>query len=1090
MFRKFTIGILLLGLAHGLLAQESLKSEQSVSRRQLDNREMPINEQRSRASEFARLNNLPERISYSDGTILEIRRITPAGQPVYYKTFNLNAAKTISTNKVWRGGTAGLNLDGSGIVVGIWDGGIVRASHVEFGGRAIVMDGASSKVDHATHVAGTVGAAGVRNDAHGMAHRSTLESYDWNNDLQEMEAAAEQGLLISNHSYGYNSGWDYNPDDDRWSWWGWEGFSENEDYSFGFYWDEDSLRDEITYRNPYYLIVTSAGNDRGDGPSPGTPHDVWTGSSWEESTTTRAKDGGEDGFDCVPWGAVAKNTLAVGAILDIPGGYTDTSDVELIHYSVFGPTDDGRIKPDLVANGLTLLSSTAASDQSYSAYSGTSMSAPSVSGSLALLQQNFHDLHGKYMLSSQVRALVLHTADEAGNPGPDYMHGWGVMNTRKAAELITELPGEQLFSDTLNNLEAKDYLLFSNGQEEVRITMAWTDPPGMVPAYQLNPTDTMLVNDLDITLVRESDKAVFRPFVLDPSNPSKMAQTGDNQLDNIEQIVIKIPEEGLYTLHVSHKDSLVHGVQAFSVVVTGLKYEYVASGRIELNEANGTVLLTSADRYLNNMEVEWLIETNNDLPVSFYFDFLETEADRDILTIYDGIDTTSPVLAVFSGSLEAADTMLISSSDQMFITFSSDEQVTAKGFLARYCTLAPEGSYLIGGENYPCANTTEAYAAVGQEGAYFMWDSDKDWEISQKSVEGIHVAVGDSEGLLSVSPYNRCGTGIESMLSIQTLPRAPMLEYMNGDTIPCLGDTSLMTTNSMAGVLYQWELPDSWEGSSTSDSLFYVPRGESGKIYLTAYNACGQGNVLSRSIQVHDVPVSHSIATVKDPPCALTTQNFYVNALPDHQYVWRVQDDWQISGSDTGDTVSVVIGEEISYLHLTSINHCGETADKRFYLTSPIPPDAKLLKYEGQYAYPELEISNMNEFKSVQWYRNGEALSGTSGALNKLVVNLNGMYTVETISDDGCVNPGSDVSGMLVEQNELAFLVYRSGESAIIIHNTTSEPASYSIVSIGGQLVGNGLAQPGVNELSFRANGVFLVRITGQGIDQKYKVLF
>ena len=67
---------------------------------------------------------------------------------MYYQTDNATAAATISTDQVYSGGSAGLNLDGSGITVREWDGGAVRLTHQEYGGRVVMGDGASTTHYH------------------------------------------------------------------------------------------------------------------------------------------------------------------------------------------------------------------------------------------------------------------------------------------------------------------------------------------------------------------------------------------------------------------------------------------------------------------------------------------------------------------------------------------------------------------------------------------------------------------------------------------------------------------------------------------------------------------------------------------------------------------------------------------------------------------------------------------------------------------------------------------------------------------------------------------------------------------------------
>ncbi len=204
------------------------------------------------------------------------------GRPVYYVTANLNAAISLQTDRVrdllpW-------DLDGEGVIVGVWDAAGVRKTHQEFQGpdgqsRVTILAGSATSA-HSTHVAGTIGAAGVVPSAKGMAPRVHIESYDWNDDLSQMSgrAAGRPGetnaIYVSNHSYGIMVGWEYLTSDAYsghigWHWWGdWSGPDSIEPW-FGSYSDIASGWDQITCRSPYYLAFTSAGNDRSDAPEVG-----------------------------------------------------------------------------------------------------------------------------------------------------------------------------------------------------------------------------------------------------------------------------------------------------------------------------------------------------------------------------------------------------------------------------------------------------------------------------------------------------------------------------------------------------------------------------------------------------------------------------------------------------------------------------------------------------------------------------------------------------------------------------------------------------------------------------------------------------
>jgi hypothetical protein len=530
---------------------------------------------RTYAESVAVATGLPIKKILPDGSAIELQRIEN-GIPMYYMTENINAARTISTDRVWPGGSGGFSLTGNGDTLGIWDEGRVRLDHQEFAtGRATQVDGASTNSDHSTHVAGTMIAGGVQMNAKGMSYQARLRAWDWNSDLSEMANAALNGLRVSNHSYGFIHGWRYNLfGDGRWVWLGDTAISNVEDYYFGYYSYDAQQWDNIARNAPYYLIVKSAGNDRLEGPS-SQPVEHWVviSGNWVLRTVTRDLDGGPSGYDCLSDAALAKNVLSVGAVNDIPTGYTQPSDVVMSGFSAWGPTDDGRIKPDIVANGTSLYSSIATSSTSYGTYSGTSMSAPNVSGSLGLLLQYHKSLYGNNpMRASTMKALVIHTSDEAGtNAGPDYVFGWGLMNTLKAVNLMKlnyDRGGSHIYERVLNEGQVVEIPIHVTGSQPLRVTICWTDPAGTPPAPSLDPPNLMLVNDLDLRVVSQGGTTYF-PYILDPSNPSAGATTGDNIRDNVEQVHLQNPSAGLYTIRVTHKGTLSGGSQVVSVVVSG-----------------------------------------------------------------------------------------------------------------------------------------------------------------------------------------------------------------------------------------------------------------------------------------------------------------------------------------------------------------------------------------------------------------------------------------------------------------------------------------------------------------------------------------
>lgn len=530
--------------------------------------------QKQYADSVASANNFPIKKVMPNGKMMELQKIDN-GIPVYYETDNMNSARTISTNLVWPG--SGLfNLTGKDQKIGVWDGGPPRTTHQEFGGRITIKDGSTSTAQHATHVCGTIIAAGINPNAHGMADSAIIDAYDWTNDLGEISLAASNGLTVSSHSYGNVTGWTYDyRSDGKWAWLGDTTKSEVEDYKFGFYSGTTYNWDLFANQAPYTLVCRSAGNDREDtGPGAGVQHWVIVNGSWKLSTKTRNKDGNSLGFDCMHDASLGKNVLSVGAVNDIYNGYKKPSDVVMSTFSSWGPTDDGRIKPDVVANGVDLTSCDYISDNSYVTMSGTSMATPSTSGSIALLLSLQKQLYNTTLRSSTVKGLVIHTADEAGaNPGPDYSFGWGLVNTFKAALLMKlnyQLPNHPLISENvLNQGNTIEIPIQTIGNEPLKATICWIDPPGTVLSASLNPRDIMLKNDVDLRIIGPTG-TVYYPWVLDVLNPSAPATTGDNIRDNVEQVFISNPVPGNYNIQITHKGTLVNGSQNVSLIMSGI----------------------------------------------------------------------------------------------------------------------------------------------------------------------------------------------------------------------------------------------------------------------------------------------------------------------------------------------------------------------------------------------------------------------------------------------------------------------------------------------------------------------------------------
>jgi len=543
----------------------------------------------ARALSLAREKKWSTEIKLLHGGHARLSGVDPFGLPIYIKsTSNTIAAATTKANQLWPGGTSGLNLSGSTAAMAnklaVWEyGGIPLASHVEFGGRLVQKDNTSSTAsDHATHVSGTLIASGVNPIAKGMAFGiPRLLSYDEANDLSEMTAEAANGLLLSSHSYGIVAGWEYNSDKSRWEFNGRPG--ENEDYKYGYYSDDAALLDSILYNAPNYIMVNAAGNDRStNGPAVGEPYFRPNASGTMTSAGNRPSGiSSNNSYDIIAGYGIAKNNITIGAVNGIPNGYSKPEDVVMSSFSAWGPTDDGRIKPDFVADGVSVTSSISTNTTAYGTFSGTSMATPSATGSLLLLQEYYTKLKpNSFMRGATLKALAIHTTDEAGtSDGPDYKFGWGLLNVEKAAKVLTNAIPSNNASTSLDLVLEKSLLngqtftqtVVASGKVPLKATIAWTDPVAAVNTNEsttLNDRTKKLINDLDIQITKSG--TTYLPWTLDVNNPAGVAIRANNSTDNVERIDVDntIPGE-TYTITVSHKGTLARGAQAYSLIVSG-----------------------------------------------------------------------------------------------------------------------------------------------------------------------------------------------------------------------------------------------------------------------------------------------------------------------------------------------------------------------------------------------------------------------------------------------------------------------------------------------------------------------------------------
>lgn len=386
----------------------------------------------------------------------------------------------------------GRNLKGTGVVIGVGDNADPQL-HPDFTGRLINRAANPYTNMHGIHVTGIVGGAGIRDELRtGFAPGSTIIAQNFSGIFTNAPAyVADYGMVITINSYG----------------------NLNECNYHGLYDLYARILDQQAFDLPNLANIFAAGNSGGQNCLP-------------YATGFRTVLGGFQS---------AKNILTVGNATPVGALFVASSR---------GPVRDGRIKPELITIGSFIMS--AAPHPVYNYYTentGTSMAAPAAAGGAGLLYQHFRQLTGNTPRNILVKALLCNGADDWGNDGPDFKHGFGLMNLWRSAAM---LESNHIDSSTIATGNTNTFLVnVPAGLSKLKVILAWNDPPASVLSTQA------LVNDLDLE-VETPALVTILPRVLDTisSNVDVVAVNGVDHINNIEQVIITNPPPGNYTIKI------------------------------------------------------------------------------------------------------------------------------------------------------------------------------------------------------------------------------------------------------------------------------------------------------------------------------------------------------------------------------------------------------------------------------------------------------------------------------------------------------------------------------------------------------------
>jgi len=434
-----------------------------------------------------------------------IEAIDPPEEPE-----NLVGKTDHRSNAIYTEYGMGRKYDGSGVNVMLQDDGVI-GPHIDYEGRIGFQTMTFNNGNHGDHTAGTIfGAGNVNPTTRGMAHGAELYVYaatGYEGFDSIYNHYTSPGIVISSTSYAQTCNGGYT-----------------------------SLTQELDMQGrtmPSLIHVFSAGNagtsDCGYG----------AGAGWGNIT------GGHK---------MGKNVIAVGNLTNLDVINSSSSR---------GPGTDGRIKPDVCAVGTSVMSTMDPND--YQSLTGTSMSCPAVAGTLAQLYSAYKTLNGNQNPpSALMKGILMNSADDIGNVGPDYKHGYGRINGLRAVKYIED---GRFINGTISQSGNNTHnITVPANTAQLRVMLYWHDYEGAVSA---NPA---LVNNLDM-IVTDPSSATFNPWVLNPApNAVTLNQLATRQVDNLnnaEQVTIDNPQAGNYSIAVAGT-TVPQGPQGYYIV-----YEFV-----------------------------------------------------------------------------------------------------------------------------------------------------------------------------------------------------------------------------------------------------------------------------------------------------------------------------------------------------------------------------------------------------------------------------------------------------------------------------------------------------------------------------------
>ena len=697
-----------------------------------------------------------------------IEPIDPPSEKENKTARTLGRSNTINTKY-----SSGRHYNGEGINIMMQDDGII-GPHIDYTGRIDQSSFGTSTNNlsntHGDHVAGTImGSGNLDPVASGMANAAFLYVYDSNdnnygNAFPNLYVNDDVVITSKSYSNGCNAGY-------------------------------TSLSQELDQQinlHSSLIHVFSAGNDGNSDCGYGA------GSNWGNVT-----GGHKQG----------KNVIAV-ANLTSTGGLASSSSR--------GPAADGRIKPDIGAKGSSVNSTMPEND--YGLKTGTSMSCPGIAGIMGQLYQGYKELNGSVNPNSALmKGVLLNSADDLGNPGPDFKHGWGEVNAYQAIKILEN--NQYLNSNISQGGNNTHNITVPSGTMQLNVMVYWHDIEGSVNAAPA------LVNDIDINITNVNGVIAY-PWLLDPSpNATALnsnATYGNDHINNVEQITIDNPISGNYVLSVDGF-TIPFGTQEYWVI-----YQYITD-EVELTYPIGGEGFVPGEIEL----IRWDASKGN---TPFTLEYTSDGLTWNTITSSAGANSrfynwTVPNTVTNQAKVRISRNGYIDESDANFTIIDVPQNVTVNW-------ICPDSIYV----SWNAVSGATNYE-VSMLGNKYM-DSMTTNTATTALIMNPNPAITDS--WFSVCPKVNGNKGRRAV-AVNAQPinsgciAPPLASFSTSGSSSCMGSVSFIDASLYQPNYWQWDFGDGTTSNSQNPIHTYLQSG-SYDVSLFVSNGLGQDSILQTSV--------------------------------------------------------------------------------------------------------------------------------------------------------------------------------------------------------------------------------------------------